>query len=330
MRPLAVGELLDAAIKVCTAHAGTLLRAVLVVVVPVQLVSAVVLLSTVSDADTLNQLSTELPEEDADGAFLGGQVVVGLLSVVSVLVATGACFRAVAEGWLGRRPDWRESLRFGARRAPALLWVSVLFGLGVFAGLIALVVPGIFLGVAWAVAFPVLFVEDARGTEALGRSLRLVRGRWWPTFGVLAVGFVLAGVVGLIFTFAFSALIFVNDSVLFAVLVTTVGGVISTALTTPFQAALVSLVYFDLRVRKEGLDLELLADRLGGGAPVTAGAAPAPAWPGPSGGAPAPPWPAGGSAPAPAPPAGWLPPSPDDRDDPGAPPGWSPPRPGAA
>jgi len=35
------------------------------------------------------------------------------------------------------------------------------------------------------------------------------------------------------------------------------------AISTPLQAALVAVVFFDLRVRKEGLDLELLADRLG-------------------------------------------------------------------
>ena len=38
-----------------------------------------------------------------------------------------------------------------------------------------------------------------------------------------------------------------------------VGGTVASALTTPYSAAVVTLVYFDLRVRKEGLDLQLLA-----------------------------------------------------------------------
>ena len=42
-----------------------------------------------------------------------------------------------------------------------------------------------------------------------------------------------------------------------------VGGTVSSALTTPYSAAVITLVYFDLRVRKEGLDLQLLASDAG-------------------------------------------------------------------
>lgn len=273
--PLGIGEILDAGIKVCVAHAGTLVRAVLVVVVPVQLVAAVVLLSTVDDPAFLNFTTTDTGLENPDAAFWAGQGVIALLTGFSYLLATGACFRAVAEAWLGHRPDWRESLRFAARRALALLWVSVLAVLGVMLGLVALVVPGIFLYVAWSVAYPVLFVEDLRGHRALGRSLRLVRGRWWPTCGALVVSFILAGVISSIFTFGVGLLAFFDDSLLSLVVFSTLGTIIASALTTPFQAAIVALLYFDLRVRNEGFDLEVLAQRLGS-APSADGPAPRP------------------------------------------------------
>jgi hypothetical protein len=38
------------------------------------------------------------------------------------------------------------------------------------------------------------------------------------------------------------------------------------AISTPLQAALLTVLYFDLRVRKEGFDLELLAREMGAGA----------------------------------------------------------------
>ncbi len=266
LRPLGIGEILDAAIKVCIAHAGTLVKAVLVVVLPVQVLSALVLASTVDDPDFLDPTTTDPGTPtggDEAAAFLAGQLAIGLLGVLAFLLATGACFRAIAEGWLGRTPNWRESLGFAARRTHSLLWISVLYGLGALVGFVFLILPGIWISIAWIVAFPVLFVEDRRGRKALGRSFRLVEGRWWPAFGVTAVGFLLASVLGFILQVGIGLLSIVNDSLGFLILLSTVATLITQLITTPFQAAIVALLYFDLRVRKEGFDLELLARRIG-------------------------------------------------------------------
>ncbi len=91
----------------------------------------------------------------------------------------------------------------------------------------------------------------------------------------------------------------------------------TSVITTPFMAAVLVLIYFDLRVRKEGFDLELLSQGVGvPGAPPAGGPWTAPGgYPGggwaPPGGGWAPPgtgWPApAGPAPPPAPPAGGPP-----------------------
>jgi hypothetical protein len=304
LRPLAIGEILDGAIKVCTAHAGTLMKAVLVVVLPVQILSAIVLASTLDDPAFLDPTTTETGTSDT-AAFWAGQLVIMLLTGLSFLLATGACFRAIAEGWLGRRPHWRESLGFAARRIPSLLWISILYVLGALVMTIFLILPGIWISIMWIVAYPVLFVEDRRGSKALGRSFRLVEGRWWASAGLVFLGFLLASVVGFILQFAIGLLAFANDSLGFLILTSTLATLVTQLLTTPFQAAIVALLYFDLRVRKEGFDLELLAARLSGGDPVAAGATAAPgAWIDEADAelrAQAPYWP---------PPPGWRPPEP--------------------
>src|SRR5205823_6340770 len=48
-----------------------------------------------------------------------------------------------------------------------------------------------------------------------------------------------------------------------ALVVTTVINVLSSVITTPFMAAVLILIYFDLRVRKEGFDLQLLSQGVG-------------------------------------------------------------------
>jgi hypothetical protein len=151
------------------------------------------------------------------------------------------------------------------------------------------IAPGIWLYVAWAFALPVLLVEGLRGRQALGRSFELVRGRWWKTFGTLIVGFILAAIISSLMQAIFVVGMVVGDDNDTVVLVlSAIAGIVGLAISTPFQAALLTVLYFDLRVRKEGFDLELLAQEIGAGAPAvaseSAAAAPAPAatlWPAP-------------------------------------------------
>jgi hypothetical protein len=163
-----------------------------------------------------------------------------------------------------------------------------------------------------------------------------VRGRWWPTFATLLVGYLLIGILGAIV----SSVIMIVPSVLadgntfVGAVGAVVGGTVGSAITTPYSAAVITLLYFDLRVRKEGLDLQLIAEGAGverdPDAPLPAPLAgdvytpeeraQAPYWPPPPGWKPAAPASVG-----PDPPpqddrpseSGWLPPraAPPPRDD---------------
>ena len=65
-------------------------------------------------------------------------------------------------------------------RLGSVIWVSVLYGLGIFVGLLLLIVPGIFVTVAWSVAIPVLLAENLRGRGRCGaraRSCAVAGGR---------------------------------------------------------------------------------------------------------------------------------------------------------
>ena len=305
LRPLGIGELLDAATKVCVAHWRTLLKIVLVVVIPVQVLSTIVTASTAPDDAAVTFFDfgsgTATPDDETAedlGTFFAGQAVVLLLQGLLFVLASGACFRALAEAWLGRDPDWRESLRFALRRTPVLIGVSFLYFLAVMVGFLLLIVPGVWLSIAFALAFPAALVERLGPVAALRRSQRLVRGRWWATFGALLLGILLATVLSSIAQalVAIPLVIAVDESSVLALVISSLAGAIGYVIATPFQAAIVALAYFDLRVRKEGLDLELVAERLGTTIPAVAGA------------------PATAPSPPPAAPADWQPP-----------PGWQPP-----
>ena len=134
---------------------------------------------------------------------------------------------------------------------------SVLLVLGLVAAFIALIVPGIWLTVAWSVAIPVMLVEDVGGTKALGRSFALVKDRWWATFGRLRGGLHPglgrhARVIGGDHRAGGRASSTTRRSARWCS--STLANFLVSLLTTPFVAALTTLVYFDLRVRKERFD----------------------------------------------------------------------------
>lgn len=272
LRPLGVGEILDVAINIVLKNAGTLVRTVLVVVVPIQVLSIAILATTLPDADLLNNRNAFTgndPDVDIDGsdltALLVGFGLVGVLGFVLTAFATAACFKAISDAYLGAKPDWRDSLRFARDRFASVMWVTVLVALGVIVAMIGFIIPGIWLYVAWSVAVPALLLENLRGSKALGRSFRLVKGRWWRTFGTLLVGFILAAVVGGILSGLVSAVALtdVGDSVLGAAIVNGISSGVGQLVTTPVTVAIVTVIYYDLLVRKEGVHLETLVERLG-------------------------------------------------------------------
>ena len=333
LRPLSFGEILDVSIKIVIRNALTLFKAVLVVVVPVQIVSTLLTADyTVSSFD-FDAGANQTPEESLDefNQYIGGVAIGTLLQALAVLLASAACFRAIAQAYLGEHPEWRSSLSYGLHRAPSLLLLSLLYGLGIVAGTIAFILPGIWLYIAWALAMPALLVEGLRGRKALGRSYGLVKGRWWRTFGVIAFGFIIVGVFsGIVQAVFLIGIVFEPDNDALILVLSALSGIVGLVIGTPFQAALLTVVYFDLRVRKEGFDLELLAQGIGGNVPavpVTSGPSPLlpsdkeggtgtdPPWPAPPGSE-DPPWPAPPGSEDPPWPAPPQPDPPPDDDEP--------------
>jgi hypothetical protein len=331
LRPLALGEVLDVGMKIVWRNAATLIRAVVFVVLPIEIVSAFVQLSSVPSGATVSGGSLFTPSYDAPPDQLGlthaqrVTIVLGsgtsvLLGAIAGILAAGACYRAIASAYLGEQTGWRDSLGFALRRLHSILWITIAAGLVSLLGLLLCIIPGVYLAVGFSVAVPVLMTEGLRGFGALGRSRSLVKGFWWRTLGVLALGGILTALISGTLSGILIAFISSGSSPTAWVIGNVATSTIARVLTTPLTAAFITILYFDLRVRKEAFDLQLLASRIGvepppGWAPPmsepsTAGAQP-PFWPPPPGWAP----------PEPAPDA----PAPRDPPGPGQPPYWPPP-----
>ena len=146
-----------------------------------------------------------------------------------------------------------------------ILFVSVVPGVGLFFLLVPLVLLLVYLAY-WSVAVPAVMIEGLSSIEALRRSFRLVRGQWWRVFGIWAV--VVLVTIGL--AFISSIPFMVGDAVAGLGGADTLGsamlaldGIVVPVVALPVPAIAGTLLYYDLRVRKEGFDMDSLSSEMG-------------------------------------------------------------------
>lgn len=175
-------------------------------------------------------------EETSVGWALGLADLVLTTPLVSALHV-----HAVADVRAGETPELDSVARRGLQALPVVAGASVMSGLGIFVGFIALIVPGIVLTLRWFVVAQAAAIEREGWTAALGRSHELVRGNYRHVI-------------------AYGLLVFLVVLIPIAVGI----GVVETGISKPasvvlgialdivawsFGALATALLYFDLRTR---------------------------------------------------------------------------------
>ena len=296
LRPRSIGENLDAGFKLFTSNFKQLVTLAAVILVPVAVLNAVI--STAAGNFNYFDLFSD-PESfdlaDEFAAFIGLSVLTGIIGALGSLVVQAGAVSVIGDSYQGKQTTWREGLSIGLRKAFPVLLTGILIGLLAISASIALVIVVVIIAqisdvLAVAIAFfafialiisvftlayvavPALIVENLGPVQAIGRSVSMVRHRFWPTFWT---GFLAAIIIGIISAIVSSIIqLSVTGPAIFSATDTgeLSGGLVfassavSSALVsifqTPFLAAVGLAVYFDLRVRLEGFDLELLAREL--------------------------------------------------------------------
>jgi hypothetical protein len=158
------------------------------------------------------------------------------------------------------------------RRLPLFVLVTLLFLIVTVGPLnLLLVVPsqyhvwlgiplfmlGGFLAILLSCAWPAMMLSGQGPLGALRQSVRLVWGHWWRVAAVYGAGaaavLVLAILVGFLIALVVPTLV-ADIPVMMAVFTVLANGMV--AVVAPFVGALLLAVFGDLRVRKEGIDLE--------------------------------------------------------------------------
>ena len=168
---------------------------------------------------------------------------------------------------IARGREGRDALsRFGSvlPLLPGAVLATIVMLLGCLVGFIVFIIPGFYLLVRW-ILWTVALCDERRGAFAgLGTSWRLVGGNWWRTTMVLTVVGVITIVLALLFGFIgglLGALLGV-DATTRLILMQAINA-LGQMLYVPAIAATMVAIYVDLKLRKDGADLEARLDALG-------------------------------------------------------------------
>lgn len=275
LRPMNFGEILDGSLVIYRRHFGLFLRLALAALsLPVVLF---VFFGLRFLADFPGRPSAILP-----------LVPVGVLYYAASLVLTAGTIRIISDSYLGRAPRFQDALSLGMSK----IWPLIAVGLGkgivlllivVGTGGLAAIAGGllrergvlaiavlVFVG-AWFAAFvacgygvttPVVVLEDLRSSfDAFGRSWELTRGFKLKVLGLSTVAFLLSNLIPSQ-VFQLLAAVFMSSAPAVGVAMTVLSVVLPLVLA-PVLASVITLTYYDLRVRREAFDLRVLGQQLG-------------------------------------------------------------------
>jgi hypothetical protein len=291
LRPMEFGEILDGALSLFRRHFGLFLKLSLAVMwLPIAL--------GVYWRVRFLGLQAANPEQAA--ALLQGELVSfslwalvwALVYGAGLLLLTAGSIRIIADSYLGREPQFGDALGFGVGKivplflvglgkSLLLILIGVLCGvviavtaaagkalgpgvviLGVFAEVVASVWLVVYVATGYMVTTPAVVLETLPSSfDSFGRSWELTRGARGRVFGLVFVGTLIAAFLPQLVLSAVGGL--VTELLPSFVLPWTIVAAALPIVLTPIVPCILTLAYYDLRVRREGFDLQLLSEQLG-------------------------------------------------------------------
>lgn len=189
--------------------------------------------------------------------LIGLNIIISIISGLMMIIGIAVFFALLASAASTANTD-REFLQD----------LSIML-VGLFILMVISALVGSYLSIKFSVASPAMVLENLGVFAAIGRSWSLTRGNFWRLFGIniltAVITFMVAGIfvgiadaLGAIFIVVGSSspedvIASLNTTYILVMVMST----IAQLLILPFTSSVNALLYIDLRMRKEGLDVEL-------------------------------------------------------------------------
>lgn len=289
LRPLGVGDVLDRTFSVY--RSNPLLFIGLSAIWYLVLVLVFIGLAAVVFAGALaafaNQAGSPSPEQLAGAAagLIGFFVVAVVVAILLLSAQSASLAYAAARRYLARDVAVGESFRAGLSASARMFLAGIIVFLAIVAvwavllilaaitnqgvafavAIVAALVLTVFLGCSWLVAPVIVVVEKIGPVAALSRAWRLSSGHRWRIFGIQLLLLILNLVLSILIAALFGGLAAAGSGgtqTVVSNVVQTLVNLASTIVWAPVQWIAFTVLYYDLRVRKEAFDLQLAAEAL--------------------------------------------------------------------
>lgn len=177
-----------------------------------------------------------------------------LVASVGSLLGAAAIVKVISDDYLGRSATIGSAFAFAGSRMGGLFIAGFAKYLLIGLATLCLIIPGIIVACGYAVVNQVVVLEDLNApTDALGRSWSLTKGHRGTALGLAFVLGLVASIPGMI-----AGMLSLSSFATPALVVGTIGAL----LLAPLVPCGMTLFYYNLRVRKEAFDLEILQQLL--------------------------------------------------------------------
>jgi len=196
---------------------------------------------------------------------LVGMMIGVLLVLIAQFLGNTALVAAVANHYLGKPTSVAEAYRIALPKLGTVIWAGIVSGIIIMIGFVLLVVPGVIFSMWFCMISPAIVVENQRAMDALSRSKELAGGNLGKIFFVLLALFLINTIVGMLPAIFGQFMISppTQDSGTLPLFFNHLLQIIVNTLIAPISAIALNLLDVDLRIRKEGFDLEMMAQSLG-------------------------------------------------------------------
>lgn len=269
LRPLTIGELLAAGLRVAVRHLAVLAPLAFAVSVLSSTVNLLVLASKGSLRAYADGALTRLPAgataaqldefvHNFYGQVLPALAASGVIGLVLSPVLAGVATPFAAQAATTRTGTHSGGLLRLRGRWPVLLGIGLSVGLLMAAGFVALIVPGILVWLILLPAGPVAAMEGLPIAGTLHRAAALSKGFRLRLLGISLLMGLIVGAIALVISSILQQLIGGDDPVTSLIIGQLLAAVVS-GLVTPWSSSVTAMLYIDIRMRREGLGQSLLA-----------------------------------------------------------------------
>ncbi len=200
---------------------------------------------------------------------VAGGLFVILIYLVIYLFSQGGTIYAVSELYLGRTATIGGSLKRMWGQLANLFGVVVLNGLATLGAMFLLFIPGIYVACRLITCVPAALLEDLGPRASLERSWHLTSDNAGRSFAIYVLYFAILYGISMVFVapFGFMMAMSAKDPTMMraSLILIQIGSFAAEVLVTPFLLIATSVFYYDLRVRKEAFDLQMMMDPTGAG-----------------------------------------------------------------